>query len=177
VVHGLGSFLERFVGDCGSSKECAARAKAFRAQNSKKKFYLVVGEESVVQVSSGPKNGSSQTLHLLPFFAAGNFALTEGAPRKTDGQGNPILPYLTVKVPRGENDVDWLIRSRRLRLQVVFAPEEVWALPSKRGGKAVGVRAKILGIRVEEARSGETQAVWLSQLDANTAARLSLSRR
>lgn len=105
------------------------------------------------------------TVNIAPLFAAGGYALTHGAPKKTDANGNPMMMYVE---SRGKMPPDWsapsfqrLFQSRALRVQVVFSPQGVWTLPKKGGGKQYGVRAKIDAILVTIGRTGETVALWM----------------
>jgi hypothetical protein len=53
------------------------------------------------------------------------------------------------------------IGMRALRLQIVFTPQEVWALPKKeKGAKMYGVKARIDGMLVTVGRTGEELAFW-----------------
>jgi hypothetical protein len=171
AVEGLGTFLDRYVGDCASAsggrRECEQNARAFRQKSSGKKFYLVLDEDSVSQVSPGRADGGQYSVNITPFFGANGYALTLGAPRKTDPRGNPLLPYVTVRQPLPESwdasTLERLIRLRALKMQLVFTPQDVWTLPKRGGGRIHGVRARIHAIRVEETRTGNTVALWLER--------------
>lgn len=166
---GLASFLEKYVGDCQSvatgGAECRQNAESYRRKATGKKFYMMVTEESV-GISPEPGGGNEIILNVTPFFAAAGSAVTQGAPARTDGNGNPILPFLRVRgtVPAGESaeTVSRWASMRALRLQVVFTPQGLWTLGKKGGGKIVGVRARIEGLVVTVGRTGQELGAWLS---------------
>lgn len=171
AVESLSAFLDKYVGECDSAlggRECKENAKAFRRSATGKKFYLVMDEESVTQLSPGPYNPRGEmTINVTPFFPAGGYALTHGAPRKTDENGNPIMPLLPVKAKLPD---DWngsslarYIGMRVFRLQLVFVPQDVWTLSKPRGGKAQGVKAKLLAILITSGRTGKELAVWTAK--------------
>ena len=172
-VGGLGQFLDKYIGECASSGgvdgSCRQNASAFRQKMRGKKFYMIVTEESAGMLSAGDFDvrGGEYTINVTPFFGAGGYALTHGAPKRTDANGNPLLPFLTV---RGETKEGWsamrfqrLFSSRELRVQVVFTPQDVWTLPKKGGGKIYGVRAKIDALLVTIGRTGESAGLWVAR--------------
>lgn len=171
AIEGLGAFLDKYVGDCDGTlegQECRQNAKAFRQSATGKKFYLMVSEDSVTQLAAGPHDPRGElTLHITPFFPAGGYALTHGAPRKTDGNGNPIIPWLVLRVKTPD---DWIggtlerfLRMRAFRLQLVFTPQDVWTLSKPGGGKIRGVKAKIHAILISNGRTGEELGLWLAK--------------
>lgn len=170
---GLATFLEKYIGSCGSvlegGAECERNAKAFRDEANKKKFYMIVTEDSVSNIAAGAvdQGGGTVMLNLTPIFPASDSALTHGAPSKTDANGNPVLPYLPIKATAGElSSTSQILRQvnmRALRLSVVFTPQGVWTLPKKGGGKIKGVKARFDGILVTVGRTGEEVAVYLNR--------------
>jgi hypothetical protein len=165
----LGSFLENYIGDCGNSSastECKEKAKAFRQKTTGKKFYMMISEEEATMVAPGAIDPSGEcTVNVAPLFAAGGYAVTHGAPKKTDAAGNPMVMYLQAKgtIPEGWSTSRFsrLFSTRALRLQVVFTPEGTWSLP-KKGGSHQGVKAKIEAIYVTVGRTGEPVGLWLA---------------
>ncbi len=171
-VGGLGQFLDNFIGECattgGVDGECKQNAAAFRQKMHGKKLYMIVTEDRAGMLSAGDfdMRKGEFTIQVTPFFSAGGYALTQGAPKRTDANGNPMLPYITLKGAKEDWDAmrfQRLFSSRELRLQVVFTPQEVWTLPKKGGGKIYGVRAKIEGLLVTVGRTGEQAALWVSR--------------
>jgi hypothetical protein len=165
----LGSFLERFVGDCDGSEDrpsCEAQARAFRAQASNKRYQILLGEDEARMLAPGSFGSDGYSVRIAPLFAAGGYAVTHGSPSKVDGQGNPVVSYLEV---HEKSNSEWtasqfqrLFSLHALRVQVVFTPQGVWSLPKKGGGKLHGVRAKIDGIYVTNGRTGDRVALWLA---------------
>jgi hypothetical protein len=165
---GLAGFLERYVGDCpaGSAPQCRSNAVAFRGKANGKRFFLAVSEESTGMLSAGRFDAgrAEYELQLTPFFAAGPYALTHGAPRQMDAAGNPLLPLL---VMRHKAPADWdvsrlqrLIAGRELRVEVVFTPQDVWTLVRKRGNVIRGVKSRIDALQVTNGRTGEVIGSW-----------------
>lgn len=167
-VGGLGSFLEKYVGDCEpGAVECRQVAEAYRRKANGKKFYMIVTEESAGMISMGPYNPAGEfILNVTPFFGASGSAVTHGAPSRTDAEGNPILPYIRIKgiTPEGGNaqSVSRWVSMRALRLQVVFTPQGTWTLNKKGGGKITGVRARMDAILLTVGRTGEQVGLWLA---------------
>lgn len=167
----LEAFLDRYIGECSDMLEgqsCRDRAAAFRKAAAGKRFYMIIDEERASMVSNGPYNPGKgiYTVNILPFFAAGRYAMTHGVPKKQDENGNPVLPLLQVK---GRTPVGWnairihsLYARRQLRVQVIFTPVGVWSMQRKSGGKMYGVRANIEAVLVTIGRSGEQVALWLN---------------
>ncbi len=171
-VGGLGAFLERYVGECGEpglGESCREQAKAFRKAHQGKRLYLMVGEDSAGMLSPGAFDASTGelTVNVTPFFPASSYALSHGAPRRTDAKGNPVLALLRAE---GQAPDDWmpgtfqrLFQMRGVRAQVVFTPTGVWSLPKRGGGRSHGVSARVEGILVTVARTGQPLALWLAR--------------
>ena len=166
----LHSFLEKYVGECTdlfAGAECKANAKQFRAEANKKKHYMIIHEDQANMLAPGPYDPRGvYTVNIAPLFAAGGYAVTHGAPKKTDANGNPVMMYLQAK---GKMPDGWsfprfqrLFQTRALRVQVVFTPETTWSLPMKGGGKQQGVKATVHAILVTIGRTGEPVALWVA---------------
>jgi hypothetical protein len=164
----LGAFLEKYVGDCptGSAPQCRSTASAFRSRSNKTRFFMLLTDEAAGTLSAGRFDSSrgEYELRLTPFFAAGRYALTHGAPRQTDAAGNPLLPLLTM---RGKAPEYWdasrlqrLIAGRELRVELVFTPREVWTLARRRGETIRGVKSRIDAVQVTNGRTGEVIGSW-----------------
>ena len=165
---GLSGFLEKYVGACaqGSAPKCESNASSFRSQANGKHFFFAAGDESSSLLPVGRCDAATGEcdLKLTPFFSAGEHALTQGAPRQTDPAGNPLVPLIVLrgKAPEGwsASQLQRLISARELRIELVFTPQSVWTLPSKRGGRIRGVKSRIDGLQVLSARTGEVLASW-----------------
>ena len=163
---GLSTFLTRFVGTCTkeSGPGCVKAAEEYRRQTRGKKLYLSLDDGAPVLAIGDKGDGSGEfTFNVTPFFAGGEFALTAGAPSRTDAAGNPVMPLMRVGGKAPDGDVDRLARmlaAHQVRVEVVFTPEGTWSLSRKGGGAIQGVKAKLLALRVSMARTGETVAVW-----------------
>ncbi len=165
-VESLSAFLTKYVGECGETggASCKAAAAEFRKQMGAKKLrFSAPDASSVMQVGERGDGEGDFILQLTPFFAAGGYALTAGAPKRTDRDGNPVLPLMRIHAHAPDGDVDRLarmLRMQQLDMEVVFVPEGTWSLPGKDGKKNQGVKARLVALRVTLARSGETVAVW-----------------
>lgn len=162
---GLSTFLTKFVGDCSdeSGPQCKKAAEEYRRQNKGKKLYLSLDDGTSMLAIGSRGDDGELVFNVTPFFPGGELALTGGAPSRTDAAGNPVMPLLRVNGRAPDGDVDRLARmlsAHQLKLEVVFSPEGTWTLPKKGGGTIQGVKAKLLGLRVSMARTGETVAVW-----------------
>ncbi len=169
AIEGLGNFLDKYVGDCGTDIDCKKNTETFRSAANGKKFYMIITEDSVSNLQMASYDPGSQTfqMNLTPFFAASNSAVTGGAPSRTDANGNPVLPFMTIKgtVSEGGNaqTVARMISMKTLRLQVVFSPQGLWSLPKKGKDKIVGVKAHIDAILVTVGRTGEQVGLYLAK--------------
>jgi hypothetical protein len=169
AIEGLGNFLDKYVGDCGTDADCKRNTETFRSAANGKKFYMIITEDSVSNLQMGTYNPGDQTftMNLTPFFPASSSAITGGAPSRTDGNGNPIMPFMTIKgtVPEGGNaqSVARMISMKTLRLQIVFTPQGLWTLPKKGGGKITGVKARIDALLVTVGRTGEQIGLYVAK--------------
>jgi hypothetical protein len=158
----LSGFLDRFVGECndpGTARECKEAANEFRRKAAGKRFYFIIGEEQANLSPGSSASDGSFTINLTPIFAAGNYAVSHGAPLKADPRGNPIFSFMPIKgkAPDGMEAQRTLreVANRSVRVEVVFTPQGIWQLPHKGGGKTLGVRAIFQGIRATSSMSGE----------------------
>jgi hypothetical protein len=164
----LGAFLESYVGDCSDVLEgpaCKQHAEAFRQKHTGQRYYVIISEEQATMLRAGPFNPARGEFQVLvtPFFPGNGYALTQGAPKHTDSQGNPVLPLLVFKgvLPDGWDPVRFqrLFQNHELRVQLVFTPQSVWNLQGKHK-KFMGVRAKIDAMLVTYARTGDPVAAY-----------------
>jgi hypothetical protein len=173
TVGSLGLFLEKYIGACDSviqgGGECIKAAEAYRKGATGKKFYMIILENDATMLSMGPYNpgGDQFTIHMTPFFPASNYALTHGAPSKTDGNGNPVMSFLPITgtIPELGNvgEISRAIQTRQMRLQIVFTPQGLWTLPKKGGGKITGVKARLEAVLVTLGRTGMKMASWYNK--------------
>ena len=165
---GFENFMEKYLGECGANPdqyECRANASAYRNKMNGQLFQMLVGEESANMISAGPYDEATgeALVYLTPFFPSGASALTQEIPRKIDSTGNPIFTQLEIPThPILASSARWprLFGGRELRLQVIFRPQSSWVMKQKGGKERKGVKAKIEGIAVQMARTGETIGTW-----------------
>lgn len=166
----LGELLELYLGDCGQASNtanCKNRSREFQTQAKGKRFYTLIREDEagMLGMSTGTSRGGDFTVEVTPFFPGAEHALTNAVPKKTDAQGNPILAVLmipgTLPSPETVDDMQRLFKNRGVRLELLFRPEEPWALAKKGGGKLTGVKAKLDAIQVTS-RTGAVLATWIA---------------
>ncbi len=167
----VSAFVEKYVGDCASRMlgggECEKNAEIFRQGATGKKFYMIITEETSGVLSMGEvkANDGRFVLNLTPFFAASGSAITHGAPARTDGDGNPVMPFVRIdsQMPEGWNPALMArqVQGQALRLQIVFTPQGVWSLPKKSGGTMKGVKARFDAVLVSVGRTGDMVGLWL----------------
>ena len=166
----LGDLLELYLGDCGQASNtanCKNRSRDFQAQAKGKRFYTLIREDEagMLGMSTGKSRGGDFTVEVTPFFPGSEHALTNAVPKKTDPQGNPILAVLMIPgtLPGAEtvDDMQRLFKNRGVRLELLFRPEEAWALAKKGGGKLTGVKARLDAIQVTS-RTGAVLATWIA---------------
>ena len=167
---GLGDFLELYLGDCGTASNtanCKNRSREFQTQAKGKRFYALVREDEagMVGMSESTRSGGDFTIEVTPFFPGSEHALTNAVPKKTDAKGNPVLPVLMIPgtLPGAEtvDDMVRLFKNRGVRLELLFRPEQPWALNKKGGGQLTGLKAKIEAMQVTS-RTGAVLATWVS---------------
>jgi hypothetical protein len=164
-VGDLGLFLGRFIGSCDDPFEraaCERNVESARRSLKGKVMAVTLGEEALGVVRPELR-GDRYRIVMTPFFDRGGYALTHGAPRRQDAAGRPLIDLLVMEgeLPSGMMDMEFTsaFRTGNVRLEVVFTPESVWKLP-RRGepGSYEGVRARFLGVRLLDARSGNVLA-------------------
>jgi hypothetical protein len=156
----LDPFLETFVGRCVdpyTKPQCEAGVAAARKAALAKTF--VVRVPDATSLVRPELQGDGFVLLLTPFFDGGGLALSEGTPVKQDASGNPLVNLVPLKgtLPPGTMDLEFMspFRTGAIELEIVFKPLKTWKLPRKDGGAAYqGVAAKLLGVRVLDARNG-----------------------
>lgn len=165
-TEGLSTFLAKYVGECTaeSGPQCKKAADEYRRQLKGKRLYLSLEDANqMLQVGGRGSEEGAFTMNVTPFFPAGAYALTSGAPKRTDGNGNPVMPLMRVSAHAPDGDVDRLERMvamRQLRVEVVFTPDGTWSLSKKGGGSIHGVKARLHAMKISMARTGETVAIW-----------------
>lgn len=168
----VSAFVDKYVGDCASKMmgggECEKNAEIFRQGATGKKFYMIITEETSQVLSMGEvKSGGQFVLNVTPFFPAAGMAITHGAPTKTDGDGNPIMPFIRMDAVLPDNwnpaMMQRQVQGQALRLQIVFTPQGVWTLPKKGGGQMKGVKAKFEAVLVSVGRTGDQVGLWLGK--------------
>ncbi len=163
-VDALEPFLARFIGRCTDVYErpkCEANVAQARRQASGRSFTVRITDAA--GLVRPERRGGVYLILLTPFVDGGGLALTNGAPRRQDAEGRPLIDLLPIPgaVPAGMMDLEFEspFRTGAIELEIVFRPEKVWKLP-RRGekGSYEGVAARFLAVRVIDARTGNALA-------------------
>ncbi len=158
-VESLPGFLERFVGSCRGGFErqvCERNVQAARRSFTGKLLVATVSE-GAAELMRAEARGDRFTILMTPFIDGGGYALTNGAPAQ-DREGRPRIGYVVLQgaLPPGTGDLEFQspFRTGHVELQVVFRAEGTWRLPRRGAGYYEGVRARFLGVRLVDARTG-----------------------
>ena len=157
----LGPFLERYVGSCRDEftrSDCEHNVREVRRSLDHRVYAASIAEQTLEIVRPQRIHGGYRFL-VTPFIDGGGLALTHGEPRRQDAAGHPLIAFLVMEgpLPAGldEPALESALRTGRVELEVVFRPEGTWKLKRKGGrGFYEGVKAKFLGLRLVDSRSG-----------------------
>jgi hypothetical protein len=163
-LESLGPFLERYVGSCRDAftrDQCERNVRAARRGLDGRVYAATLGDRTA-EIVKAERTRSGWRFVVTPFIDGGGLALTNGAPQG-DALGRPRIGYLILEgaLPDGMDEMalESALRTGRLELEVVFRPEGTWKM--KRRGEAgfyEGVKARFLGLRLVETRSGSELA-------------------
>jgi hypothetical protein len=162
-LESLGPFLERYVGSCTDAftkDECERNVRAARRALDGRVYAAALGERTV-EIVRVERTRSGWRFVVTPFIDGGGLALTNGAPQG-DALGRPRIAYLILDIldgtlPDGMDELalESALRAGRLGLEVLFRPEGTWKLKGRGAGRSYeGVKARFLGLRIVETRSG-----------------------
>jgi hypothetical protein len=157
----LGPFLERYVGSCRDEftrLDCEQNVKRVRRGLTGNVFSASVAEQTLDLVKP-QRTRAGYRFVVTPFIDGGGLALTHGEPRKQDAAGHPLINFIVLEgaLPDGMDEMalESALRTGRVEMEVLFRPEGTWKLKRKgEPGFYEGVRAKFLGIRLVESRTG-----------------------
>jgi hypothetical protein len=160
-VDSLGPFLERYLGSCrdeASRADCERRTREVRRDLDRGTYAASVAEHTL-EIVKPQRTARGYRFLVTPFIDGGGIALTHGEPRRQDAEGRPLIPFLVLDgaLPEGMDalDLERALRTGRVELEVVFRPEGTWRLRRKGAGAWYeGVKARFLGLRLVESRSG-----------------------
>lgn len=156
----LEPFLARYIGHCTDLYErrtCEQNVAAARRAVTGKVFAVRVADAtSLVRAEA---KGDDFLILLTPFVDGGGVALTNGAPRKQDPAGLPLVGLIPIKgkLPPGTMEMEFQgpFRTGAVELEILFTPERAWKLPRKgEKGYYEGVAARFVGVRLVDARTG-----------------------
>jgi hypothetical protein len=156
----LGAFLERYVGGC---RDVFTRADCERNVASARR--AVQGKLLVARVADGAAelvraraDGGRFRIDVTPFIDGGGFALTHGAPASQDATGRPLIGLVVLQgqLPPGTGDLEFHspFRTGNVEMEVVFEAQGTWKMRRRDGGHYEGVRARFLGLRLVDPRTG-----------------------
>jgi hypothetical protein len=157
----LGPFLERYVGSCRDAftrADCEQNVRRVRRGLTGSVFSASVAEQTLDLVKPH-RTRSGYRFVVTPFIDGGGLALTNGEPHSQDAAGHPLINFIVLEgaLPDGMDELalESALRTGRVEMEVLFRPEGTWKLKRKgEPGFYEGVRAKFLGIRLVESRTG-----------------------
>ena len=157
----LAPFLERYVGSCRDEftrADCEQNVKRVRRGLTGSVFSASVAEQTLDLVKP-QRTRAGYRFVVTPFIDGGGLALTHGEPRRQDAAGRPLINFIVLDgaLPAGMDEMalESALRTGRVEMEVLFRPEGTWKLKRKGApGFYEGVRAKFLGIRLVESRTG-----------------------
>ncbi len=165
----LPGFLERYVGACRDIYErqsCQRNVQATRRSFEGKLLVATIGDHAA-ELCRAESLGDRYRIFLTPFVDGGGYALTHGAPARQDDAGRPLIPFLVLQGPMppgGQLSFESPFRTGSVEMEVVFRPEGTWKLKRRGAGFYEGVRARFVGLRLVDARTGsEIASKVLSQ--------------
>jgi hypothetical protein len=168
----LGEFVERFFGTCPAdkskaAKDCEKKVEATRATFIGKPYFSAFEDSlsGIFRVQSVDVTSGEFEALLTPFFAAGDSAITQGAPKSIDRDGNPMFNMIVLHGTMPEawtaSSLRRAIESGGIRIEVVFTPLGVWKAQRKGGPEIHGIKSRIDGVSITIRRTGEHLATWL----------------
>ena len=158
-LESLPGFLARFVGSCQDTFQrytCEQNVRAARRAFEGKTLVTTV---SAAELARAESDGGRFRIMLTPFIdGGGGYALTHGEPVGLDSEGRPRigLVVLAGALKPGQADMDFRspFRTGFVEMEVVFRPEGTWKRKRRSGGYYEGVRARFLGVRLLDPRTG-----------------------
>ncbi len=159
-VDALEPFLARYIGHCTDVYErqkCEANVAVARKEATGRVFTVRV--QDAASLVRPERRGGGYLLLVTPFVDGGGLALTNGAPRRQDAEGRPLIDLLPIPgtVPDGMMAMEYEspFRTGAIELEIVFRPEKVWKL-QRRGekGNYEGLAARFLAVRIIDSRTG-----------------------
>ncbi len=159
-LESLPGFLERFVGACKDAFErraCEQNARQARRAFEGKTLVATVPAAELARVES---NGGHFRIVLTPFIdGGGGYALTHGEPVGQDGAGRPRIGFVILQgdLKPGVAEIEFRgpFRTGFVEMEVVFRPEGTWKMKRRDGGFYEGVKARFLGVRLVDQRTGD----------------------
>jgi hypothetical protein len=159
-VDALEPFLARYIGHCTDvyqRPKCEANVAEARRRATGRVFTVRVSDAA--GLVRPERRGTGYLLLLTPFVDGGGLALTNGAPRRQDAEGRPLIDLLSIPgiVPDGMMAMEYEspFRTGAIELEIVFRPEKAWKL-QRRGekGSYEGLAARFLAVRIIDSRTG-----------------------
>lgn len=159
-LQSLPGFLERFVGTCKDPFErrnCEQNVRQSRRAFEGKTLVTTV---SAAELARAESDGSHFRIVLTPFIdGGGGYALTHGDPVGQDPAGRPRIGFVVLQgaLRPGVADMEFRspFRTGFVEMEVIFRPEGTWKLKRRDGGFYEGVRARFLGVRLLDQRTGD----------------------
>jgi hypothetical protein len=159
-VDNLVTFVERYVGTCKdvyTRAECERNVAAARRAVEGKVLVARVAD-GVPEIVRARSDGERWRIDVNPFVDAGGLGLTNGAPLKADDQGRPLIGLVVLegRLPPGTTDLEFNapFRTGNVEMEIVFTVQGTWKMKRRDGGFYEGVKARFLGLRLVDPRTG-----------------------
>ena len=156
----LPAFLERYVGSCRdvyARPECERNVAAARRAFQGRTLLARVGDGAAELVRARTDGGHFR-IELTPFIDGGGLALTHGAPLRQDERGRPVIGLVVLQgdLPPAIGDLEFQspFRTGNVEMEVVFEVQGTWKMKRRDGGFYEGVKARFLGLRLVDPRTG-----------------------
>lgn len=159
-LQSLPGFLERFVGTCKDAFERHTCEQNVRQSRRAFEGKTLVTTVSAAELARAESDGNHFRIVLTPFIdGGGGYALTHGDPVGQDQAGRPRIGFVVLQgaLRPGVADMEFRspFRTGFVEMEVIFRPEGTWKLRRRDGGFYEGVRARFLGVRLLDQRTGD----------------------
>lgn len=159
-LESLPGFLERFMGGCKDAFERRTCEQNVRQSRRAFEGKTLVTTVSAAELARAESDGSRFRIVLTPFIdGGGGYALTHGEPVGQDQTGRPRIGFVVLQgeLPPGMGEMDFRspFRTGFVEMEVIFRAEGTWKMRRRDGGFYEGVRARFLGVRLLDQRTGD----------------------
>lgn len=156
----LNAFLERYLGSCRDlfTRVDCERNVAIARRAVQGKLLVARVADGAAELVRAHADGGRFRIDVTPFIDGGGYALTNGAPLRPDAAGRPVVGLVVLQgaLPPGTGDLEFFspFRTGNVEMEVVFEVQGTWKMKRRDGGFYEGVKARFLGVRLVDPRTG-----------------------